>query len=85
MSPEQVLGNPATFPVAFFALGVVMHEMLTGSHPFRRPTSPEILTAILREIEPSLRRAGARPVAVAVRVIDRCLEKQPCAAPGIGA
>jgi serine/threonine protein kinase len=34
MSPEQVLGNPAGPPADVYALGCVLHEMLTGRVPF---------------------------------------------------
>ena len=36
IAPEQMLGEPATARSDLFALGIVLHEMLTGAHPFRR-------------------------------------------------
>ena len=56
-SPEQVLGEPATPRSDLFAFGVVLHELLTGTHPFRRETVAETMTAILRADPPPL--AGA--------------------------
>jgi hypothetical protein len=77
ISPEQVLGNPATARSDLFALGVVMYEMLTGTHPFRRTTTPETQTAILREDPtPIARSAPGVPPAV-IRIIDLCLQKHP--------
>ena len=80
-SPEQVLGEPATPRSDLFAFGVVLHEMLTGTHPFRRETVADTMTAILRVDPPPL--AGAVPgvPAAALRVIDNCLEKQPSERP----
>ena len=80
-SPEQVLGEPATPRSDLFSFGVVVHEMLTGTHPFVRETVTDTMTAILRADPPLLAAAvpGAPPAAL--RVIDRCLEKQPAERP----
>ena len=58
-----------------------MHEMLTGSHPFRRETVPETQAAVLREDPVSLSRAVPGLPASMVRVIERCLDKQPSQRP----
>ena len=81
ISPEQILGNPATFRSDLFALGVVMHEMLTGTHPFKRATTPETLTAVLREDPPPLARSAPGLPPTVMRVIDLCLQKQPAERP----
>jgi hypothetical protein len=80
-SPEQVLGEPATPRSDLFAFGVVLHELLTGTHPFRRASVADTMTAILRVDPPPL--AGAVPgvPAAVLRVIDRCVEKQPSERP----
>ena len=85
MSPEQLLGQPATAQSDLFAFGVVMHEMLAGSHPFARRTAPEVQTAVLREDPASLSRAVPGVSPSLVRVIERCLDKQPAQPAGVGA
>ena len=72
MSPEQVRGAPIDHRADIFALGVVVHEMLSGQRPFQRETTAETLTAILREDSPDL-SASATPALE--RVVRRCLEK----------
>jgi|RhiMethySRZTD1v2_1073278.scaffolds.fasta_scaffold03760_3 protein kinase-like protein len=81
MAPEQLLGHPAATQSDLFAFGVVMHEMLTGSHPFARQTVPEVQTAVLREEPASLSRAVPGLSPSLVRVIERCLEKEPAQRP----
>jgi hypothetical protein len=77
IAPEQIQGRTASPQSDIFALGVLLHEMLTGAHPFKRETVPETLTAILREAAPSLQREVADLPWSAARLVERCLEKQP--------
>ena len=80
-SPEQVLGEPATPRSDLFAFGVVVHELLTGAHPFRRETVADTMTAILRVDPPPLAGTVLGAPAAVLRVIDHCLEKQPSERP----
>src|SRR3989475_3414525 len=79
MAPEQVRGEPADHRADLFALGAILHEMLTGQRPFHRPTAVETMNAILNEDPPDLSRAP-RPVSPALaRIAAHCLEKDPAA------
>jgi len=76
-SPEQVLGEPATPRTDLFAFGIVVYEMLTGSHPFRRGTAVDTVTAILREDPAPLGPAVPSLAAGVTGIIERCLDKHP--------
>ena len=65
--------EPIDHRADIFALGVVVHEMLSGTRPFQRETTAETLTAILKDDAPDL-SAGATPALE--RVVRRCLEKR---------
>jgi len=73
MAPEQVRGQPIDHRADIFALGVVIHEMLSGAKPFQRDTAPETLTAILND-EPADLSPHATPALA--RCVRRCLEKR---------
>ena len=73
MAPEQVRGEPIDHRADIFALGVVIHEMLAGSKPFQRDTTPESLTAILKDEPPDLSPHASPALA---RCVRRCLEKR---------
>ena len=73
MSPEQVRGEAVDHRTDIFALGVVMHEMLSGARPFRRDTAPETLSAILNDDVPPL---PATVTPALDSIVRRCLEKR---------
>ncbi|MCU1285171.1 MAG: serine/threonine protein kinase [Acidobacteriales bacterium] len=78
MSPEQVRGIAADHRSDIFSFGAVLHEMLSGERPFRRDTSAEIMTAILKEDPPELESSGTRFIPPGIeRIMRRCLEKDP--------
>lgn len=74
MAPEQIRAEPVDQRADIFALGLVLHEMLSGTRPFKRATMPETLTAILNEDPPDLPATATPALASIVR---RCLEKSP--------
>jgi len=77
MSPEQVRGETADARSDIFALGTVLYEMLSGQRAFRRDTSAETMTAILKEDPAELSASGKAISPGLERVVRRCLEKKP--------
>jgi Tol biopolymer transport system component len=77
MAPEQVRGERADARSDLFSLGVVLHEMLAGSNPFRRDSVVESLNAILKEEAPDLAAAPPGTNPSLARVVARLLEKDP--------
>ena len=71
MSPEQVRGESVDHRSDIFGFGTIVYEMISGQNPFRRETSPETMTAILKE-EPSLPLETPSLSLIAAR----CLEKK---------
>ncbi len=77
MSPEQAAGQPVDARSDIFGFGVLLYEMLTGTHPFRRGTTTQTLAAVREEEpEPPTRLAPRLPVE-AERAVLRCLRKDP--------
>ena len=75
MSPEQVRGEPSDARADIFSFGALLYEMLTGRRAFKRKTSAETMTAILREEPPELNDSGWQGPAALQRILVRCLEK----------
>jgi serine/threonine protein kinase len=76
MSPEQARGAPADFRSDQFALGVVLYELITATHPFKRETSVQTLSAIIGEDPPDPASVMATPVVIRW-LIRRLLAKNP--------
>ena len=74
MSPEQARGEPVDFRSDQFAFGLVLYEMATGRHPFRRGTAVETLASILDDDPEPLGDSLPEPF---VWVVERCLAKRP--------
>lgn len=74
MAPELLEGGHPDACSDVWAVGVMLHEMLTASRPFCGATVYAIAAAILVNEPPCL--PGRIPAAVRV-VVSRCLAKQP--------
>jgi Tol biopolymer transport system component len=75
MSPEQVRGEAIDPRSDIFSYGAVLYEMLTGKRAFKRETSAETMTAILREEPLALSDTGWQGPPELQRILARCLEK----------
>lgn len=73
MSPEQVRGEPVDHRADIFSFGIILYEMLAGKQAFRRESSAEMMSAILRDEPPALENT---PAALGL-VTERCLQKSP--------
>ncbi len=76
MAPEQLRGDPASERSDIFALGIVLAELLTGVHPFTRPTSVEIASAILNDEPQSWPVSSQAPVLLR-HIVRKALAKTP--------
>jgi len=77
MAPEQVRGDGADARTDIFAFGAVLYEMLSGKRAFRRETTAETMTAVLKEEPAELADPGHVVSPALDRIVRRCLEKNP--------
>ena len=77
MSPEQARGLAVDFRSDQFSFGTILYEMLAGHRPFRGDTALDTLSAILREQPEDVRLLNPHVPPALVRVLDRCLSKDP--------
>jgi serine/threonine protein kinase/Tol biopolymer transport system component len=77
MSPEQVRGEPVDHRSDIFSFGCLLYEMLGGKQAFKRDTTAETMTAVLREEPDNLESVSGVISPALDRVVRRCLEKNP--------
>jgi serine/threonine-protein kinase len=80
MSPEQMRSLRTIDARAdIWALGVILHELITGIPPFDGATMPDLLAAILQDPPPTLRQHRPDAPHGLEAIVARCLEKDPAA------
>jgi eukaryotic-like serine/threonine-protein kinase len=79
MAPEQVRGLAVDHRADLFAFGAILYELLSGVRAFRRDTAPETMAAILNAEPPDLGTSATPVPPTVVRIVNRCLEKNPWA------
>src|SRR5574337_393798 len=72
LAPEILYGKPADVQSDLWALGILLHEMLTGDLPFRGQTPFELSTAIMVGKPAPLPAQVPKPVR---SIVERCLER----------
>jgi serine/threonine protein kinase/Tfp pilus assembly protein PilF len=76
MSPEQIQGREVDQRSDLFAFGIILHEMLTGRHPWPRPSSVETLDAILHDDPPAIHASSLMHAELAA-IVRKLLRKSP--------
>ncbi len=80
MSPEQMRSTRVIDARAdIWALGVILHELITGVAPFDGETMPDLLAAILQDPAPTLRQHLPDAPHGLEAIVAKCLEKEPAA------
>ncbi|MGH9200321.1 MAG: serine/threonine-protein kinase PknK, partial [Vicinamibacterales bacterium] len=74
MAPEQLRGGRPDARSDVWSFGVLLQELVSGTRPFARATTAELLAAILHE-EPA--RPPSTVVPAVRRIIERCLATDP--------
>ena len=54
MSPEQAKGETVDARSDIFSLGILIYEMMSGMHPFAKPSAIETLSSILKDSTPAV-------------------------------
>lgn len=78
LSPEQVVGRPATAASDLYALGIVAQEMLSGSRPFDRGAPVVTALAQVHDEPPPLPATVPQDLR---QLVTACLRKDPARRP----
>jgi serine/threonine protein kinase len=77
MSPEQLLGDPIDARSDLYALGCIMHLMLTAVPPFEAPTREQMIKRRLAEDAPSIKAIDPSLPDSLDRIVKRLLARSP--------
>jgi predicted ATPase len=76
MSPEQVIGGSIDGRSDIFSFGIVLYQMVSGTHPFHRTTARDTVGSILRD-PPAPISAGPATVCPSLKpVLEKLMAKQ---------
>jgi serine/threonine-protein kinase len=77
MSPEQARGEDVDHRTDIWALGVVLHEMLTGEMPFKGEHEQAVIYAILNAEPHPLTSVAPKAPLELEEIVNRALAKRP--------
>jgi tetratricopeptide (TPR) repeat protein len=77
LSPEQARGGEVDGRTDLYALGIVLHEMLTGELPFSGGSAAEVLAQRLTGATRDLRAAGVEVPPRLAAIVRRLLQRDP--------
>lgn len=77
MSPEQLLGDPIDARSDLYALGCILHLMLTASPPFAAPTREQMIKRRLTEDAPHVQKMDPGLPDSLDRIVARLLARNP--------
>jgi serine/threonine-protein kinase len=77
MSPEQLLGDPIDARSDLYALGCILHLMLTASPPFSAPTREQMIKRRLTEEAPHVQQLDPGLSDSLDRIVGRLLARSP--------
>jgi serine/threonine protein kinase len=81
MSPEQACGEAVTAATDIFSLGLVLHELATGTHPFATASEVATVGAILTAAAPAPSASNPAVPAEFDALVARMLDKDPARRP----
>jgi eukaryotic-like serine/threonine-protein kinase len=80
MAPEQIRSSRNVDErTDIWALGVIVYELLTGRVPFEAETVPQLCSMVLEQSPPPLSTIRPDVPLQTVRIVERCLAKDPAA------
>ena len=79
MAPEQIRGAPADRRSDIFAFGILLYELVSGTHPFKRADIESTFVAILREPVAALHERHPSIPQTVDALLARLLAKDPAA------
>jgi len=77
MAPEQLKGEAIDARADLFAFAVLVYELATGSRPFTGRSDADVVSAVLRDPPPPLRRQRLDLPEQLQDILSACLQKDP--------